>query len=50
MAEKSDLSNKIYNTWEMLKYQGSYKSDSDFAVYLISLEMRRQERLLNIKL
>ena len=44
MTEKSDLSNKIYNTWEMLKYQGSYKSDSDFAVYLISLEMRRQER------
>ena len=38
------LGNKIYNTWQMLKYQGPYKSDSDFAVYLISLEMRRRER------
>ena len=28
----------------MLKYQGPYRSDSDFAAYLISLEMRRRER------
>ena len=38
------LSNKIYNTWQMLKYQGPYKSDSDFDVYLISLEIRRRKK------
>ena len=42
--EKNNLSNKIYNIWQILKYQGPYKSDCDFAVYLISLEMRRSER------
>ena len=31
------LIDKIYNTWQILKYQGPYNSGSDFAVYLISL-------------
>ena len=43
-VKRIHLSNKIYNTLQMLKYQRPYKSDSDFDTYLISLEMRRRER------
>ena len=35
---------KIYNTWQQLKYEEPYRSDSDFAAYLITLEMKRRER------
>ena len=42
--KKMYLSNKIYNTWQMLKYQGPYQTDPDFAVYLISLEIRKRKK------
>ena len=33
----------IYNTWQQLKYEGTCKTDSSFAAYLISLGLKRRE-------
>ena len=36
--------NQIYNTWQQLKYERTCKTDSSFAAYLISLELKRREK------
>ena len=41
------LENRIYNTWQQLKYEGTCKTDSSFAAYLISLELKRREKQVN---
>ena len=38
------LNLRLYNTWKQLRYEGPYQSDSEFAAYLISLEMKMRER------
>ena len=38
------LRNEVHSTWKHLKNAGTFVSDSTFAAYLLSLEIKRQER------
>ena len=38
------LTNRVHQTWKVLKGKSLLSSDSDFAAHLLSLEMSRLER------
>ena len=38
------LKHDVHGTWRRMKTAGSFPSDSSFAVYILSFEMKRQQR------